>query len=110
MPDRKLALDTLDGDRMRTNIRAIWRWSIVFVVLSDLVEVILVQLSDEASKIAMLEVFGEDQLGEFLVLHLMLLYCGQDVLRLLHTSRTTKLSPPSPHLTMDSYDGSSNIL
>jgi hypothetical protein len=77
MPDRKLTLDTLDGDRMRTNIGAIWRWSIVFVILSDLVEVILVQLSDEASKIAMLEVFGEDQLGEFLVLHLMLLYCGR---------------------------------
>jgi hypothetical protein len=26
------------------------------------------------------------------------------------TSRTTKLSPPSPHLTMDSYEGSSSIL
>ncbi len=31
-----------------------------FVVVSNLVEIVLVELSNEACKIAMLEVFGED--------------------------------------------------
>jgi hypothetical protein len=41
-----------------TNVGTVRRWSIVLVVLSDLVEVILVQLSDKASKVTVLEMFG----------------------------------------------------
>ena len=40
---------------METDILAIRRWSAVLVVLPDFVEVILVQLSYERSKVAMLE-------------------------------------------------------
>ena len=51
-----------------TDIGSVWRWGAVFVILSDLMEVILIQLSDEASKIAVLEMLGQDVLGEFLIL------------------------------------------
>jgi hypothetical protein len=40
-----------------TDIGAIRRWGIIFVILSNLVEVIFIQLSNEAGEIAMLEVF-----------------------------------------------------
>lgn len=40
----------------------------LFIVVSHLVEVILVQLSDEAREIAMFEMFGEDRFGEPFVL------------------------------------------
>lgn len=59
-----------------TDIGAIWRWAVVLVVLPDLVEVIFVQLPDKARKVAVLEVFWEDQLGEFLVLPLVSVSCG----------------------------------
>ena len=36
--------------------------------MSDLVEVILVQLPDEAGEVAMFEVLGEDGFGELLIL------------------------------------------
>jgi hypothetical protein len=45
---------------MGTDVCAIWGRCIIFVVLSDLVEVIFVQLSDEASKVAVLEMFREN--------------------------------------------------
>lgn len=93
-----------------TDIRAVWRGAIVLVVLADLVEVILVQLSDETGKVAVLEVFWEDQLGKLLVLQCALASIVMAGGRPLRTSRTTKLSPPSPQRTMLSYDGSSNIL
>ena len=76
--------------------------------MPDLVEVILVELADEAGEVAMLEMFGQDGLGESLVL--------RRVKRRNHhlsvgpTSRTTKLSPSSPHRTTCEYDGSSSIL
>jgi hypothetical protein len=93
-----------------TDIGTVWRGAIVLVVLADLVEVIFVQLADETGKVAVLEVFWEDQLGKLLVLQRVLacvVVAGGGPLR---TSRTTKLSPPSPQRTMLSYDGSSNIL
>lgn len=40
----------------------------VFVVVSHLVEVVLVELANEAGKIAVLEVFGQDRLCESFVL------------------------------------------
>lgn len=45
---------------MGTDVGTIWGGRVIFVVLSDLVEVILVQLSDEASKVAVLEMFREN--------------------------------------------------
>jgi hypothetical protein len=110
MPNRGLVLRPGIEGNFHTNIRAIWRRNIIFVVLSDLVEVIFVQLSHEASEVAMLEVLGQDMLGKLLVLHPMLLTCCEISLREFRTSRTTKLSPPSPQRTIDSYDGSSSIL
>ena len=41
----------------------------VLVALSHLVEIILVELADEAREIAVLEMLGEDGLGELLILH-----------------------------------------
>lgn len=44
--------------------------SIIFIVLPNLVEIILVQLADETREVAVLEVLGEDGFREFLVLFL----------------------------------------
>lgn len=54
--------------REGTDLGSVLGRSVVFIVLSDLVEVILVQLPDEGSKVAVLEVLWQDQLGEFLIL------------------------------------------
>ena len=43
--------------------------AIVFVVVSYLVEIILVELADKACEVAVFEMFGEYRLGESLVLH-----------------------------------------
>ena len=53
---------------MNTYIWTIRRWSIVFVVLSDLVEVIFIQLSNEAGKVAVLKMFRENQFCELFIL------------------------------------------
>lgn len=42
---------------------------ILFIVVSHLVEVILIELAHEAGEIAMLEMFGKDRLGEPFILH-----------------------------------------
>lgn len=42
--------------------------SIIFIVLPNLVEIVLVQLADETREVAVLEVLGEDRFCEFLVL------------------------------------------
>lgn len=55
-------------DALRTNIGPIRRWSVVFIVLSDFVEVILVQLSNETSEITVLEMFRQYILRELFVL------------------------------------------
>ena len=49
-------------------IRPIWRLAIFLVVLADLVKIVFIQLAHETGKVAVLEVFGEDGLGEFLAL------------------------------------------
>lgn len=61
---------------MLSQMRRMWssyswpvlRWSAIFIVLPDLVEVVLVELTDEAGKVAVLEVFREDGLGKLFVL------------------------------------------
>lgn len=50
-----------------TNISAIRRLAILFVV-SDFVEVVLVQLSYETGEVTVFEMLGQDSLGELLVL------------------------------------------
>ena len=40
----------------------------LFIVVSHLVEVVLVELAHEAGEVAMFEMFGEDRLGESFVL------------------------------------------
>lgn len=42
----------------------------LFVAVSDLVEIVLVELADEARKVAVFEVFGKDLFGECFVLRL----------------------------------------
>ena len=91
--------------------RSIRRLSALFIVMPHFVEVIFVQLSHEASKVAMLKVFRKDGFGEALIL------AGVSTFRLATmdwgeslTSRTTKLSPSSPHRTTCEYVGSSSIL
>lgn len=42
--------------------------STLFIVVSHFMEVILVELAHEAGKVAMLEMFGQDRLGEPLIL------------------------------------------
>ena len=51
-----------------THACSVRRLSILFIVVSDFVEVVLVELANEAGKIAMLEVFREDRFGEALIL------------------------------------------
>jgi hypothetical protein len=59
-----------------THIGTIWRRTIVLVILSDFVKIIFVQLPDETRKVAVLEMFREDQLGEFFVLLVASVSCG----------------------------------
>ena len=49
-------------------ILPVWRLAIFFVILTNFVEVVFVQLAHETGEVAMLEVFGEDRLGKFLAL------------------------------------------
>ena len=48
--------------------RPVWRPSPFFVVVSNLVEVVFVELTDETSKVAMFKVLRQDGLGELFVL------------------------------------------
>ena len=47
---------------------AVRRLSVLFITVPNLVEVVLVQLADEACKIAMLEVLRKNGLGESFIL------------------------------------------
>lgn len=47
---------------------AIWRLSRILIIVSNLVKVIFVQLSDETRKVAVFEVLGQDVLGKLFVL------------------------------------------
>lgn len=69
--------------------------------LSDLVEVVLIELPDETREIAMLEILRKDILRELFILERWLCQPGGRTherykVELL-TSSTTKLSPQSPH-------------
>lgn len=70
-------------------------------------EIVLVELADETGKVAMLEVFWQDGLGEFFALNSRSRSVSSDRDRSRRheggafTSRTTKLSPSSPQRTMD---------
>lgn len=44
--------------RQCTYVLPIWRLAIFFIILSHLVEIVFVQLSDETSEVAVFEVFG----------------------------------------------------
>lgn len=69
-------------------------------------KVVFIQLADETRKIAVLEMFGQDGFGESFVLRGDVRISrdgggGSCQFPLVPTSRTTKLSPSSPHLTTD---------
>ena len=49
-------------------IRAIRRLSAFLIILTDFVEVVFIQLSNETRKIAVFEMFREDEFGELLAL------------------------------------------
>lgn len=49
-------------------VLTIRRLAVLLVILADLVKVVLVQLAHETGKVAMLEVFRQDGLSEFLAL------------------------------------------
>lgn len=70
--------------------------------MPDFVEVVFIELSNEACKVAMLEMLGQYRLGEFLILQAEVNVYeatrGKHKLAKI-TSRTTKLSPSLPHLT-----------
>lgn len=48
----------------------IWTGVTVLIIVSHFVKVVLVELAHKAGKVAVLEVFGEDVFGEFLILYL----------------------------------------
>ena len=48
--------------------RAIWGVAILFIVMPDFMEVVLVQLADKARKVAVLEMLRQNGLGEAFVL------------------------------------------
>ena len=55
-------------ERGKTYILPVWRLAVLLIVLTDLVEIIFVELAHEASKIAVLEVLRQDGLRKFLAL------------------------------------------
>lgn len=101
----------LDTQRSRhTYTDAVRRLPVLLVVVPDLVEVVLVQLPDEACKVAVFEVFRKDMLRELLVLRAVSQSPPLSFDCRTQTSSTTKLSPSFPHLTTSVSVGFSNIL
>lgn len=102
--------------RAKSSLSTTYAWTIrrsptLFIVVSNFVEIILVQLPDETREIAVLKVFGQNLLREFLVLRCCQFQTACIVLRSLpRASRTTKLSPSLPHRTTFSSCGLSSIL
>jgi hypothetical protein len=47
---------------------AIWRLTIILIIMPHFMEIVFVQLSNETREVAVLEVFGQNVLCEFLVL------------------------------------------
>lgn len=96
---------------------ATYAWAVrrlprLLIVMPHFVEVVLVQLANKTGEVAVLEMFREDVLGEFLVLRWFSLESFQYCILLGYqpTSSTTKLSPSFPHLTTLSSCGFSSIL
>ncbi len=71
----------------------------LFVVVSHLVEVVFVELAHKAGEVAMFEMFGQDRLGEPLILREMSARAIDRSCPSARTSSTTKLPPSSPHRT-----------
>jgi hypothetical protein len=74
------------------------------------VEVVFIQLANEAGEIAVFEVLWQDVFGEFLVLLRRVRQYFQSTPWKSRTSKTTKLSPSLPHRTTLSSWGFSSIL
>jgi len=68
-------------------------------------KIVLVKLAHKAGEVAVLEMFGQDDLCKFLALELLSRVSqsrgDRTIPRGAFTSRTTKLSPSSPQRTMD---------
>lgn len=95
---------------VRTYTRPVRVHPIILIILSDLVEIVLVQLADKGGEVAVFKVFWQDQFCKFLVLRRKMLAGlvfggGEFVWRIKEwdggqrTSKTTKLSPSLPHRT-----------
>lgn len=54
--------------RGESHIWAIRRLSAFLIILTDFMEIVFIQLSNETRKIAVFEVFREDEFGELLAL------------------------------------------
>lgn len=99
----KVSWCSVSISRLNTYILTIWRLTILFIILANLVEIVFVELAHKTGKVAMLEVFRQDGFGEFLALATV-----SSSVRLppagstgAFTSNTTKLSPSSPQRTID---------
>lgn len=73
--------------------------SILFIVVSHLMEVVLIKLAHEAGEVAMFKMFGQDRLGEPFILHKESVRASDGYCPCALTSSTTKLPPSSPHRT-----------
>lgn len=71
----------------------------LFVVVSHLVEIILVELAHKTGEVAMFEMFGKNRLGESFVLRRESVRTTDGWRPFARTSSTTKLPPSSPHRT-----------
>ncbi len=63
-----IQLCKIGATKVSTYPGAVGRLPAFFIVMSDLVEVVLVQLADEARKVAVLEVLWKNSLGKPLIL------------------------------------------
>lgn len=94
-----------------TYTRSVGRNTAIFIVVSDFVEIVFVELAYKTGEVAVLEMFGQDVFCEFFVLQRPRQRSEGDQIRPnVRTSRTTKLSPSLPHRTTLSSCGFSNIL
>ena len=92
-----------------TYATSIRRCPALFIVMSNFVEVVFVQLPDKRREVTMFEMFRKNMFRELFVL-LQKLEQRIAANGSTPTSRTTKLSPSLPHRTTLSSCGLSNIL
>jgi hypothetical protein len=74
-------LDAKEIEKYKTYTWPVRRLSVFFIIVTDFVEIVLVQLADETGKVAMFEVFGKYVFGELLVLLTVSIYVAA---RMLH--------------------------